>query len=57
MSANDADYFRDRAAAERALAVAANDPVVAAVHGELAERYDALVEGRRGPMLRQAVAG
>lgn len=49
MSSNDANYFRDRAAAERALAAAANHPVVAAVHGELAERYDALVKERHGP--------
>ena len=54
MSSNDADYFRNRGAAERTLAAAANDPVVAAVHSELAERYEALVNERQGHTRKRA---
>ena len=41
----DAQYFADRAAMERALTKAAADRRAAAVHAELAERYDELALG------------
>jgi hypothetical protein len=44
MTLNDLDYFRSRVATERASAEAATDPRVAAIHRELAERYEALVQ-------------
>ena len=51
MSWNDTEYFRKRAAAERTLAVAASDPAAAAVHTQLAERYEALVSEADRPTL------
>ena len=48
MSWNDADYFRRRAEAERALAATSNNSLVAEVHLELAKRYEKLaLEGGR----------
>lgn len=41
---NDTEYYRERAAAERAMAKAAKDPQAAAVHNDLADRYEALVK-------------
>ncbi|HEU4704889.1 MAG TPA: hypothetical protein VFS45_04190 [Sphingomicrobium sp.] len=37
-----AEYFAGRAAAERAMSAAATDPRAAAIHADLAERYDEL---------------
>jgi hypothetical protein len=54
MSGNDAEYFRKRAVAERTLAVTASDPVVAAIHTQLAERYEALVGDAKRPTLHLA---
>jgi hypothetical protein len=54
MSWNDSEYFRKRAAAERALAEAADQPRAAAIHAELAERYQALIEQGKRPALRLA---
>lgn len=48
MSLDDIEYFRGRAAVERALAGKASDAGVAAIHEELARGYEALV--RRGSM-------
>jgi hypothetical protein len=56
MTWNDRDYFRKRAAIERALAEAASDPRVAPVHQELAERYEALVREGERPTLRIVAA-
>ena len=41
---NDLDYFRQRERVSREHAAIANDPAVAAVHGEMAKRYAAMVE-------------
>ncbi len=37
------DYYMSRAAASRNLAQRATDPMIAAIHAELAARYDVLV--------------
>ena len=37
------DYYLSRAAASRSLARRASDPMIAAIHAELADRYDVLV--------------
>ena len=48
MSSNNAEYFRSRAEAERALASTSNNSLAAEVHLELAKRYEELVlEGDR----------
>jgi hypothetical protein len=47
MSGNDIEYFRTRAVAERTLAGTASDPAVAAIHNELAERYEELIRIQR----------
>lgn len=49
MSWNDAQYFRARADCERDLAASCDNPVVAQVHLEMAQRYEALINdgGRR----------
>ena len=47
MSSNNAEYFRSRAEAERALAATSNNSLAAEVHLELAKRYEELVEGDR----------
>ena len=55
MSNSDKDYYRVRALEERDRAAAANEPNIAAIHRDLAEKYEALakdVEVR--PMLRSA---
>lgn len=44
MSLSDASYYRDRARAERALALAADRQDVAAIHEELARMYQAVVD-------------
>ena len=44
MSSQDLEYFRTRAATERALASTAERADVAAIHEELARQYEALVE-------------
>lgn len=51
MSGNDTEYFRKRAIAERSLAVTASDPAAAAIHNQLAERYEALVSEAKRPTL------
>ena len=48
MSLDDLEYFRSRAAVERALAKKASDASVAAIHEQLARGYEALV--RRSDM-------
>jgi hypothetical protein len=55
MSRNDTEYFRQRASVERALSITSSDPAVAAVHTELAERYEALVSDANRPPLRLVV--
>ena len=55
MSNDSIPYFRERATAERALAINANRPDVAAIHDEMARQYQALVDNRVGkPALRIA---
>lgn len=51
MTSNDREYFRKRAAIERALAQSASDPRIADIHHELAERYEALVGDSKRPTL------
>jgi hypothetical protein len=56
MSWNDTEYYRCRLAVERGMAQAAGHPKAAAVHQELAERYEALVKAGKRPALRIATA-
>ena len=51
MRSSDSEYFRKRAAVERALAEAAGDLKAAGIHHELAERYEALAKKERRPTL------
>lgn len=44
MPSNDTDYYRQRAATERAMAQAAGQRNVAEIHEELARQYEALVD-------------
>jgi hypothetical protein len=44
MSSKDIEYYRQRAADERALALKAERSEVAAIHEELARQYEALVD-------------
>ena len=44
MSPTDIEYYRRRAAAEQALALAAERTDVSAIHEELARQYEALIE-------------
>ncbi len=44
MSDHDARYYRERAATERAMALASERQEVREIHEELARQYDALVE-------------
>lgn len=44
MPSNDTDYYRQRAATERAMAQAASQRNVAEIHEELARQYEALVD-------------
>jgi hypothetical protein len=48
MSLNDTGYYRGRAIEEAALAKSASCEVAAAVHAELALRYQALVDEAEG---------
>jgi hypothetical protein len=52
MSWNDPEYFRGRAAAERLREAASADDRVAAIHRELAERYEQLVSEQSRPTLK-----
>ena len=52
MTWDDSEYFRHRAEAERDLSAKAADPHSAAIHLELAERYESLVAEVRRPTLR-----
>ena len=53
MLSSDTAYYRERANVERALALAAERQDVAAIHGELARLYQALVDpGKLRPKLR-----
>jgi hypothetical protein len=52
MSWNDAEYFRSRAVAERALAESTANPAASEVHRELAERYERLIQEGSRPSLR-----
>ena len=54
MSFNDVEYYRRRAANERTLAKAAASREAAAVHDELAERYERLVGAAKRPTLHLA---
>lgn len=54
MHLDNIDYFRERAAAERKLAEAADNADAAAIHEVLARRYEALV---REAELSQATQG
>lgn len=51
MSQDDVAYYRERAVAERKLSKASDNADVAAIHEELAEQYEALVE--RGALRRK----
>ena len=51
MSCNDVEYYRRRAASERTMAQAAASRDAAAVHNELAERYERLVRATERPTL------
>ncbi|MFL6725830.1 MAG: hypothetical protein ACJ8FS_04870 [Sphingomicrobium sp.] len=42
---SNAEYFAKRARAERAMISRSTDPRVAAVHAEMAERYEQMAEG------------
>jgi len=44
MLRSDADYFRQRATAEREMARNAANPEIAAIHEELAREYDSLAD-------------
>lgn len=44
MSSEDTEYYRQRAVAERAMALKADRQDVAAIHEELARQYQALVD-------------
>ena len=44
MSAEDTRYYRERAIAERAMALASERQQVRAIHEELARQYEALVD-------------
>ena len=44
MSSNDTEYYRQRAVAERAIALKSERQDVAAIHEELAREYQALVD-------------
>ena len=58
MSSNDIDYYRQRATAERRMALAASQQNVAAIHEELARQYQALVDqAELRPKLRIRFAG
>ena len=53
MSPPECEYFAERASIERELASTAPSDMLAALHLELAARYDALVESERAkPELR-----
>ena len=53
MSPRQCDYFAERASLERVLARTAPTDMLAALHMEVAARYDALVESERAkPELR-----
>ena len=54
MSWNDTEYFRKRAAVERAMASGSTEPSAVSVHTELAERYEALVREAKRPTLHLA---
>jgi len=51
MRSSDKEYFRKRAAVERALAEAAGDLKAAGIHHELAKRYEALARDEKRPTL------
>jgi hypothetical protein len=53
---SDSAYYRERAAAERAKAEAAKDGKIAAIHNELADRYDELAK-RGEPHSKLRIAG
>lgn len=44
MTTTDTEYYRGRAISERALAIAAKDPLVGAIHEDLAQQYQALAD-------------
>ena len=55
MSADDTEYYRQRAADERAAALKAENQNVALIHQELARQYQALVDrAELRPALRMA---
>ena len=51
MSWNDTEYFRRRAIVERNIAKTAADAKAAAIHHELADRYETLADARKRPAL------
>ena len=50
-------YYVSRAAASRGLAQRAANPMIAAIHADLATRYDALIEQTAPQGNREAPAG
>lgn len=51
MRSSDREYFRERGAVERALAEATDDLKAAAIHHELAKRYEMLAREEKRPIL------
>lgn len=51
------EYYRDREAVERSMARAAIDTSIAAIHGEMADRYAALVRDGHAAMVPRPPAG
>ena len=56
MRPDDSDYYRARAIEERWLARDTDEPVVAAIHAQLAYQYDALAD-RIAPLSDVAASG
>ena len=55
MTAENIDYFRQRAAAERDMARNAASPEIAAIHEELARGYDSLAKQAEPERVLRAV--
>ena len=52
MTSQDIEYYRKRAATERALALATRQSDIASIHLQLARSYEALLEPRARPKPR-----
>jgi len=47
----DIEYYTERARAERELSERATDPLIAAIHAELANRYEKMARAPKRPIL------